>query len=165
MAEIRQESGNGDRTLPDSGGNCFFVFCNFFVRAKRLKIFLRKSFFFKMISSKIFYYENYFISKQTDHKCKNYILLKESENTSRMMQEFNGNFGIRNYINKIQNLINIFKNYEWQLEVIANKLSSATKTCFWTILNSFSDNITLIKLWSFDRFMTIMTFVREIIIL
>jgi hypothetical protein len=82
-----------------------------------------------------------------------------------MMQEFNGNFGIRNYINKIQNLINIFKNYEWQLEVIANKLSSATKTCFWTILNSFSDNITLIKLWSFDRFMTIMTFVREIIIL
>jgi hypothetical protein len=43
----------------------------------------------------------------------NYILLKEKcENTCMMMQEFDSNFGISNYINKILNLINIFKYYE-----------------------------------------------------
>jgi hypothetical protein len=44
------ESGNGDWTLPDSGGICqtlIFAFCNFFVRAKHRKIFSRKSFFLK----------------------------------------------------------------------------------------------------------------------
>jgi hypothetical protein len=59
-AMIRQESGNGDRTLPDSGDNCqtlIFAFRNFFVRTKHRKIFSRKSFFLKMISSKSFYVE------------------------------------------------------------------------------------------------------------
>jgi len=48
------ESDNGDRTLPDSG--------------RCLKIFSRKLFFLKMISSKIFYDGNHFTSKQTEHK-------------------------------------------------------------------------------------------------
>lgn len=61
------ESGNDDRTLPDSGNNCIFTFRNFFVRTKRRKIFSRKFFFLKMISLKIFYNENYFTSKQTEH--------------------------------------------------------------------------------------------------
>jgi hypothetical protein len=41
-------SGNGDRTLPDSGYICqtlIFVFYNFFVQVKSRKIFSRKSFF------------------------------------------------------------------------------------------------------------------------
>jgi hypothetical protein len=60
---VRQESGqtcspkfgNGDRTLPDSGDSYIFTFRNFFVRAKRRKIFSKKSFFLKIISSKIFF--------------------------------------------------------------------------------------------------------------
>jgi hypothetical protein len=28
---VLPESGNYDRTLPDSGNNCIFTFCNFFV--------------------------------------------------------------------------------------------------------------------------------------
>jgi hypothetical protein len=59
---VRPESGNSDRTLPDSGSICqtlIFAFCNFFVRAKR-----RKIFFLKMILPKIFYDENHFTSKQ-----------------------------------------------------------------------------------------------------
>jgi hypothetical protein len=68
------ESGNGNRTLPNSGDSCqtlIFTFGNFFVQAKYRKIFLRKSFFLKMISSKIFYDENYFMSKQTEYKWLN----------------------------------------------------------------------------------------------
>jgi hypothetical protein len=62
------ESGNGDRTLPDFGSSCIFAFPKFFVRAERWNFFLRKSFFLKMISSKIFYDGNHFTSKQTKHK-------------------------------------------------------------------------------------------------
>jgi hypothetical protein len=54
------ESGNGDQTLPNSGNNYqtfIFAFRNFFVRTKHRKIFSRKSFFLKMISSKSFYVE------------------------------------------------------------------------------------------------------------
>jgi hypothetical protein len=43
------ESGNGG--LPDSTASCWtliFAFRNFFIRAKRHKIFLRKSFFLKI---------------------------------------------------------------------------------------------------------------------
>lgn len=40
------KSGNGDRMLPNSGDSCIFAFQNFFVRAKRQKIFSRKLFFF-----------------------------------------------------------------------------------------------------------------------
>jgi hypothetical protein len=64
------ESGNGDRTLPDSGDNyqtLIFAFRTFFVRTKHRKIFSRKSFFLKMISSKSFYDGNHFTSKQTEH--------------------------------------------------------------------------------------------------
>jgi hypothetical protein len=39
------ESGNGDWTLPDSGGSCIFAFHNLFVQAKRRKIFSKKLFF------------------------------------------------------------------------------------------------------------------------
>jgi hypothetical protein len=46
------ESSNGDRTLPDSGKSCIFPIRNFFVRTKHRKIFSRKLFFLKMISSK-----------------------------------------------------------------------------------------------------------------
>jgi hypothetical protein len=48
------------RMLPDSGDICetlIFAFLNFFVRTKHRKIFSRKSFFLKMISSKSFYVE------------------------------------------------------------------------------------------------------------
>jgi hypothetical protein len=54
-AGIRPESGDDDRTLPDSGDICqtlIFTFRNFFVRTKHRKIFSRKSFFLKIISSK-----------------------------------------------------------------------------------------------------------------
>jgi hypothetical protein len=67
------ESSNGDRTLSNSGGICqtlIFAFRNFFVRAKRWNIFLKKSFFLKMISPKIFYNVNHFTSKQAKHKLK-----------------------------------------------------------------------------------------------
>jgi hypothetical protein len=40
------ESGNGNQTLPDSCDSYIFAFRNFFLRAKRWKIFSRKSFFF-----------------------------------------------------------------------------------------------------------------------
>jgi hypothetical protein len=63
-----KESGNGDRTLPDSDDSCIFSFCNFFVRTKRRKIFSKKYFFLKIISSKIFYDGNYFTLKQTEHQ-------------------------------------------------------------------------------------------------
>jgi hypothetical protein len=64
------ESGNDDQTLPDSSGICqtlIFGFCNFFVRAKHRKIFSKKLFFLKIISSKLFYDENHFTSKQAEH--------------------------------------------------------------------------------------------------
>jgi len=64
---VRTESGNGDRTLLDSGDSCNITSRNFFVRTKRRKIFSRKLFFLKMISSKIFYDGNHFTSKQTEH--------------------------------------------------------------------------------------------------
>jgi hypothetical protein len=73
------ESDNGDWTLPDSGGICQTLiseFCNFFVRAKHRKIFSRKSFFLKMISSKLFYEGNHFTSKQTEHKWKMFLFTK-----------------------------------------------------------------------------------------
>jgi hypothetical protein len=65
---VLTESGNGDWMLPDSGDSCIFTSRNFFVRTKRRKMFSRKLFFLKMISSKIFYDENHFTSKQTVHK-------------------------------------------------------------------------------------------------
>jgi len=43
------ESGNGDRTLPDSGDSCIFSFRNFFVRTKQL------------IFEKIIFFENDFV--------------------------------------------------------------------------------------------------------
>jgi len=64
------EFDNRDRSLPDSGGICetlIFACRNFFMRAKRRKIFSKKSFFFKMISLKIFYDRNHFTSKQTEY--------------------------------------------------------------------------------------------------
>jgi hypothetical protein len=64
------ESGNGNRMLPDSGDSCLFALRNFFVQAKYWKVFSRKSFFLKLISSKIFYNRNHFTSKQTEHKKK-----------------------------------------------------------------------------------------------
>jgi hypothetical protein len=61
------KSSNGDRILPDSSDSCIFSFRNFFVRPKRRKIFSRKLFFLKLISSKIFNDENHFTLKQTEH--------------------------------------------------------------------------------------------------
>jgi len=77
------ESGNGDRTLPDSGDNyqtLIFAFRNFFVRTKHRKIFSRKSFFLKMISSKSFYDGNHFTSKQTEHKMNFEFFVREDAN-------------------------------------------------------------------------------------
>jgi hypothetical protein len=65
-AGIRSDSEVSDRTLPDSGGICLtliFEFCKFFVRAKHRKIFS-----LEMISPKLFYDENYFTLKQTEHR-------------------------------------------------------------------------------------------------
>jgi len=60
LAGFRSIFLNGDRTFSDSGDICqtlIFAFRNFFVRTKHRKIFSRKSFFLKMISSKSFYVE------------------------------------------------------------------------------------------------------------
>jgi hypothetical protein len=62
-----ESSDDGGRTLPDSSDGSIFAFRDFFVRTKRRKIFSRKLYFLKMISSKIFYDENHFTSKQTEH--------------------------------------------------------------------------------------------------
>jgi hypothetical protein len=65
------ESCNGNQTLPDSGDShhtLIFAFHNFFVRAKRRKIFSRKLIFLKIILPKIFYDGNHLTSNQTEHK-------------------------------------------------------------------------------------------------
>jgi hypothetical protein len=56
--------------LPDSGNICqtlIFAFCNFFRASQTPKNIFEKIIFLKIISSKLFYDENHFMSKQTEH--------------------------------------------------------------------------------------------------